>query len=114
GVLRSVGASSKDVLHLFSFFAFLVGFLGSAVGAFFGWLFLLKINEIEFWLFENFEYQLWNRTIYAIGDIPNNLDCRLLIVTIISAIIACLLGAILPSWYGAKLNPVESLQVSQL
>jgi lipoprotein-releasing system permease protein len=114
GVLRSIGVSGSEIIYLFSFFAFLIGLLGSLVGTFFGWLFLSKINEIESWLFEQLEFQLWDRSIYAIGDIPNNLDLSTIIVVIISAIVACLLGAILPSWQGSKLNPIESLQVSQL
>jgi len=114
GVLRSIGVSKTNVIHLFTFFAFLMGLSASLVGAFFGWLFLSKINEIESWLFEHFGFQLWNRTIYAIGDIPNNVEIRMLSVIIMSAIIACLLGALLPSWKGSKLNPIDALQVSRL
>jgi lipoprotein-releasing system permease protein len=114
GVLRSIGVSGRDIIYLFSYFAFLIGFLGSVAGTFFGWMFLVKINEIESWLFKHFEFQLWDRTIYAIGDIPNTLDLGTLIVIIISAITACLLGGILPSWQGSKMNPTEALQVNQL
>jgi len=114
GVLRSIGVSKTNVIHLFSFFAFVMGLSASLVGAFFGWLFLSKINEIESWLFEHFDFQLWDRTIYAIEDIPNNVEIRTLTVIIMSAIIACLVGALLPSWKGSKLNPIDALQVSRL
>ena len=114
GILKSIGASNANIIKLFLGFAFLVGLLGSCLGAICGWLFLLKINRIEDWLFEHFKFQLWDRTIYAIGDIPNQIEFRVLAVIILSAIVACLAGALVPSWQAAKLKPVETLQVSQL
>ncbi|MFC1738244.1 ABC transporter permease [Planctomycetota bacterium] len=114
GVLRSLGVSRCDIIWLFSIYAFFIGLLGSAAGAVCGWLFLRKINEIESWLFEHFSFQLWDRTIYAIGDIPNRLDAGVLAVIIAGAVLACLLGAFLPSIQAAKKEPVETLQVNQL
>ena len=92
----------------------MVGVLGSAIGAVAGWRFLAHINQIEGWLFEHFEFQLWDRTIYAIGDIPNQIEFKVLAVTILSAVAACLVGALIPSWQVAKQKPVEILQVTQL
>ncbi|MBN1392709.1 MAG: FtsX-like permease family protein [Sedimentisphaerales bacterium] len=114
GILKSVGVSKLGIVELFSCFAFLMGLLGSAAGAFLGWIFLLKINQIEDFLFEHFGFQLWDRSMYAIGDIPNTIDLKVLAVIIASAIIACLAGALLPSHQAAKLEAAETLQVSQL
>jgi lipoprotein-releasing system permease protein len=114
GILKSIGASNVDIVELFSGFAFLVGLLGSGVGLFAGWLFLLKINRIEDWLFEHFGFQLWDRTIYAIGDIPSKVEFKVLVIIMFSAIGACLAGALVPSWKAARLKPAETLQVSQL
>ena len=114
GILKSVGVSRGEVLLLFLFFGFLVGVLGSAIGAIGGWGFLVHINQIEDWLFKHFEFQLWNRRIYAIGDIPNVIDFRVLLGIIFSAVLACLAGAFVPSWQASRMKPVETLQVSQL
>jgi lipoprotein-releasing system permease protein len=114
GILKSIGVSRSDIVELFSCFAFLIGLLGSAAGVFVGWLFLLKINRIEDFLFAHFGFQLWDRAMYAIGDIPNAIDLKVLAVIIASAIVACLAGAFLPSRQAAKLEIAETLQVSQL
>jgi lipoprotein-releasing system permease protein len=114
GILKSIGVSNANVIRLYLGFAFLVGIFGSFVGVLGGWLFLLKINQIEDWLFANFEFQLWDRTIFAIGDIPNKLDFGVLAIIVVSAIIACLAGAIVPSWQAARLEPVKTLQVNRL
>ncbi|MGD8787749.1 MAG: FtsX-like permease family protein [Phycisphaerales bacterium] len=114
GILKSIGVSNLDIFELFSGFAFLVGLVGSVTGIFGGWVFLKKINQIEHWLFEHFQFQLWDRTIYAIGDIPNEMNPKVLGVIAISAIIACFVGALLPSRQAAKSAPIEILQVNQL
>ncbi|MHC4707395.1 MAG: ABC transporter permease [Planctomycetota bacterium] len=115
GILRSLGVLKTDVVGLFLSFAALLGLLGSCIGTFVGWLFLLKINDIEDWLLEKFEYQpLWDRTIFAIEDIPNQVEFEVLAAIMISAILACLVGALIPSWQAARLRPVDTLQVSRL
>ncbi|UCE99518.1 MAG: ABC transporter permease [Planctomycetota bacterium] len=114
GILKSIGVSNRDIIRLFSGFSFLVGVLGSGVGVICGWVFLLRINQIEDWLYEQFKFQLWDRTIYVIGDIPNQVEFSVLAVIVLSAIVACLAGAFVPSWQAARLEPVETLQVSRL
>jgi len=114
GILKSIGVSNANIMTLFLGFAFLVGLLGSCFGTFAGWLFLLKINGIEDWLFKTFRFQLWDRTIYAIGEIPNQVELKVLLVIVFSAIVACLAGALVPTWLAARLRPVETLQVGQL
>ncbi len=114
GILKSVGASNCDIIQLFSGFGFLVGLLGSGIGLLSGWLFLVKINEIEDWLFRQFMFQLWDRTIYAIGDIPNQIELEVVVAIFLSAIVACLAGVLVPSWQAARQKPAETLQVNQL
>ncbi|MFC1604430.1 ABC transporter permease [Planctomycetota bacterium] len=114
GILKSIGVSNVDIIELFSGYAFMVGILGSGFGLLAGWVFLLKINPIEDWLFEHFGFQLWDRTIYAIGDIPNQVEFKTLAIIVVSGIVACLVGALIPSLQAARQKPVETLQVSQL
>ncbi len=114
GILKSVGISNGNIMLLFLMFAFLIGALGSAIGSICGWQFLVHINQIEDWLFEHFDFQLWDRELYAIGDIPNSIDLRVLIIIILSAVSACLVGALLPSRQAGRLQPVETLRVSKL
>jgi len=114
GILKSVGASGFDVVTLFLGFAGIIGVIGSAVGVAAGLLFLRNINAIENWLFEKFGFQLWDRTLYAIGEIPSRLDLTMVAVVVGCAVLACLAGAILPSVRAAGERPAETLQVSQL
>jgi ABC-type lipoprotein release transport system permease subunit len=114
GILKSIGASFGDVIGLFMGFAAALGIIGSAVGVCGAVIFLRNINRIEGWLFERFGFQMWDRTIYAIGEIPHRLDMTLILVITGCAVLACLAGAMLPSVGAARARPADVLQVSQL
>jgi len=109
GVLKSVGTSNISIVALFSGFAFVIGCLGSGVGALAAWLFLSRINWVEGQLFEKFGFQLWDRSIYAIGDIPNHVEFHVLATIVGCAIVSCLIGALFPAYSAARLRPVETL-----
>ena len=113
GILKSVGVSDSSIMSLFSGFALAVGVLGSVVGTVAGLGFLAHINQIEAWLFETFKWQLWSRTVYAIGAIPHQTNPVLLAVIVGCAISACLIGALVPSYLAARLRPVETLHGSR-
>ncbi|MBN1359061.1 MAG: ABC transporter permease [Sedimentisphaerales bacterium] len=113
GILKSVGASNASVMALFSGFALVVGLLGSGSGTLAGLWFLARINQVEGWLFEHFGWQLWDRSVYAIGAIPNRIEPGLLAVIIGCAITACQIGALVPGYLAARLRPVETLHGSR-
>jgi lipoprotein-releasing system permease protein len=114
GILKSVGASGFDVVALFLGFSAIIGIIGSAVGVAGGALFLRDINAMENWLYERFGFQLWDRTIYLIGEIPHQMNWATIMIIASCAVLACLAGALLPSMRAARSSPVEALQVSQL
>jgi lipoprotein-releasing system permease protein len=114
GILKSIGVSNVDIIQLFSGFALLIGVIGSGIGLSAGWAFLLNINKIENWLFKHFDWQVFDRTIYAIGDLPNKVDPGVMAIIGASAIVSCLIGALIPSWQTARQKPADALQVNQL
>jgi ABC-type lipoprotein release transport system permease subunit len=114
GILRSVGLTRLRLVGLFLRFAVLVGLTGAILGLSLGGLFLRKANDIENWLFERWGFQIFDRTIFSIGDLPNDMEWRVVLVIAAAAITVCLLGAALPVLQAIRLRPVETLQVNPL
>ena len=92
----------------------LVGLIGAVVGSAGACGFLAKINDMEHWLFERFGWQLWDRSVYAIGEIPDKIEWEVLTIIAISAIVTSLAGALLPTIQAARRLPAQTLQVNQL
>ncbi|MBW8035501.1 MAG: FtsX-like permease family protein, partial [Planctomycetes bacterium] len=114
GILKSVGVSSSGVVRIFGTLAIMIASVGSLIGVLGGCAFLLKINAMEDWLFEHYQWQLWNREVYAIGDIPNDIEMPVLVAIVASAIAAALIAVTVPSLQAARREPVEILQVNQM
>ncbi len=114
GILKSIGISNFNVMNIFLLFSAWIGILGSLIGSLGGWLFLANINDIEAWLYEKYGFQLWDRQMYAIEEIPFQIDFQVLSIILLAAVFTCILGAYVPARKAAELNPVDSLQVNQL
>ncbi len=114
GILRSIGTPTGSIVAVFEGFAVLTGLIGALLGMAGGCLFLWRINAIENWLYKHYGWQLWDRTVYAIGEIPSRVDPVLITSIFIAAIGVCLVGGLVPSLKAGLKRPVETLQVSQL
>lgn len=114
GILKSIGVSSSGVVCIFSILSVLVAMAGSFVGALAGCGFLIKIQDMEDWLFVHYRWRLWDRSVYAIGEIPNDIEASAILAIVASAIAAALIAVIIPSLKAARRKPVETLQVNQL
>ncbi len=114
GVLKSLGVSKSGIVRVFLRLAFLIGICGAAVGILFALVFLANINRLEGWLFDNFGFQMWDREIYAIGEIPSRAKPFLLTTVAGCAVAACLLGALLPTLGAAGRKCIDVLRVNQL
>lgn len=114
GILKSIGAPMSNILGIFLLFSVFIALIGSLIGSVSGWIFLYKINDLEAWLYAHHGWQLWDRTVYAIGDIPNQVEPKVLAVIVGSAVLACMIGALVPGLQAARKKPVQTLQVNQL
>jgi ABC-type lipoprotein release transport system permease subunit len=114
GILKSMGVSSPQIMGLYWLFALMIGALGAGLGLGGGWLFLSRMNSVEAWLFEKFDFQLFNRAMFAIQEIPHEVDVSMVVLIGLFAVVSCLTGALIPAWQAARLQPVKTLQVSQL
>jgi lipoprotein-releasing system permease protein len=114
GTLRSVGAGGTEIIRMFMGFSLMVGACGSIAGTAGAAFFLARINVIEQWLFRRYGFQLWNRMVYAIDEIPSGMTVRTVAVVATAAVAACLAGALLPSWWASRADPVRSLRASGL
>jgi lipoprotein-releasing system permease protein len=69
-----------------------------------------NINELHALLGKWLGIQIWNPEVYLFDKIPNTMSTQDLIVIPLIAVLASVLGALLPAIRAARMNPVEALR----
>ncbi len=110
GVLKAVGASSGGVAQIFLAWGASVGLVGAAAGTALGYAFVRNINPIQDWVDDTFGYRVWSKKYFLFAEIPNEVDWNAAVFIIIGAVLAGLVGAMLPALRAAYMQPVEALR----
>ncbi|MCP4251691.1 MAG: ABC transporter permease [bacterium] len=111
GIIKSLGASSSGVATIFLMYGAAVGVVGSALGATLGAVFVHYINEIQDMLAAwNPDLQVWSPDVYTFDRIPNTVDPTETVIIVVVAILASMLGALIPALLAARVWPVDALR----
>lgn len=97
GILRSMGVTQGSVRRIFQLQGLLIGFFGSVIGAFFGWLFCVLLLALA-------------RRPDGSSALPVDPALGEYGTAILLATVASTLASILPARAAAKIDPVEAIQ----
>ena len=110
GVIRAVGTTRMGVAGIFLCFGGGIGMVGSALGLALGVWATRNINFIEDCLTKILGFKIWKSSVYMFSQIPDQVDWSATAWIIIVGIAIAVLGAVLPAWRAARLQPVEALR----
>ena len=111
GIIKSLGASSLGVAWIFIVYGAAVGVVGSVLGTVGGVFFVKYINEFQELLVRlNPNLQVWSPDVYTFDRIPNVVDPTEAVVIVIVAVVASMLGALIPAILAARVWPVDALR----
>jgi putative ABC transport system permease protein len=97
GVLRSIGASKKDIARIFNVETFIIGLLSGLIGVTVSGLLLIPINNLL-------------HKLTGVMSLNAVLDPRAAFILVIISIMLTLIAGIAPSRSAANKNPVEALR----
>jgi lipoprotein-releasing system permease protein len=100
-VLKSIGASSSDIVKSFLVIGLFIGVIGVCVGSFLGILTTLVIIPA---------FKISPGPEYYLDGIPINVDPSEVGFVALAALALCLVATVYPSYIAARLKPVEGLQ----
>ena len=97
GILRAIGASKRDVGHIFNAETFIIGLLSGLIGVTVSWLLLIPINKLLYHLTE-------------IAELRAILPVSSAAILIAISVILTLFSGLIPSRSASNKNPVEALR----
>lgn len=110
GIIKSVGATSAGVAGIFLGYGLAIGIVGSALGLLVSFLIVRNINFLHSKMGELMNVQVWSPEVYAFDTIPDTMDVQTVVIIVSVAIIASVIGSLVPAIRAARMNPVEALR----
>ncbi len=102
GILKSIGATNRSIMAIFTLEGFLVGAIGTLLGVAGG----LGLS----YLLEKYQFIQLPRDIYYIDRFPVDVQFGDTAVIVAAALFISLLSCIYPAWQASRLNPVDALR----
>ncbi|MCQ2379677.1 MAG: ABC transporter permease [Victivallaceae bacterium] len=110
GVLKALGASDGLVMRIFLMQGFLTGALGSICGTLAGYLVILFRNDILNIASAITGQDLFPKEFYYFNELPAHIVAGDVTFIIVSSILLCTLGALIPACRAARLDPAKALR----
>lgn len=132
GILRALGASTLGIAWLWVRYGAVIGIVGASVGTVLGYWIVSNINAIHDWIGTDFSKKLsdvlswfsklfggdpiqidlviWDPQQYYFIEIPSDVDPTKALIVFVVGVMTCVLGALLPAWHSARMDPVKALR----
>ena len=109
-ILRTIGASTRQIMFIFIINGMLVGFIGTAIGVIAGLLFSYNIENIRLFLEKISGTKIFDPAIYFLYSLPSVVRVSDVVMISSLALIVSFLATIYPAYKAASLNPIEAMR----
>lgn len=109
-ILRTLGASEREVMGIFIVQGSIIGFLGTLIGTLIGVILALNITHIVSYVEQLFGFQVLSADVYFISYFPSQVKLEDVLLISISSFVLCVLATLYPAWRASKVEPAQVLR----
>ena len=109
-ILRTVGATPRDILRIFMTQGTIIGVLGTLAGLITGVLVSLNLESIVQFMEATFGIKFLAADVYFISDLPSDVRTKDVLQICLIALVMAVLSTLYPAWRGARTSPAEALR----
>ena len=110
GLMKSVGASNRQVMLVFIAQSMVISLFGIATGVCLGLFAIYIRNGFLHFMNRLTGFELFPASIYGFNELPAIVTLRDLVIICTGSLFICLLATILPARHASKMKPVEALR----
>lgn len=109
-ILRTLGASSKEIIGIFMVQGGLIGLIGTTIGAVLGVLFSWVVTDLIAGLEKLLGIQFLHSDVYPISYLPSNLYWSDVAQVVATSLFICFFAALYPAWRASRVQPADALR----
>ncbi len=109
-ILRTFGATPRNIMSIFIVQGFLVGIVGTLLGLIGGLVLAENVTQVVNFIQKTFGLQLLSSSVYYVDYLPSRVEPTDVIHVCIIALLLSLLATLYPAWRASKTQPAEALR----
>jgi lipoprotein-releasing system permease protein len=109
-ILRTLGATPRGILAIFTIQGVLIGLVGTLGGAALGLLLVSRLEAIVRGIERLFHTQFLDARVYLMSDLPAHAEAGDVLRICGVAFALCALATLYPAWRAAQMQPAEGLR----
>lgn len=109
-ILKTVGASTGDILRIFLVHGVLIAIAGTGVGVLLGCCLSLLLPDIVSWLESALQFQFLKTSVYPVDYIPSDLRPNDVLLIAVVAVVMSLVATLYPAWRASRVQPAQALR----
>jgi lipoprotein-releasing system permease protein len=109
-ILRTLGASRRNIMGIFIAQGGIIGVMGTALGVVLGLFLALNVTGWVDKIQETFNVELVAKDVYLVGFLPSEIHKLDIVYIVIVALVMCFIATLYPAWRAASIQPAEALR----
>jgi lipoprotein-releasing system permease protein len=109
-ILKSMGASSRSILKIFTIEGGVIGVVGTILGTILGLGAAFNLEKITDFVERLFGFKILSSDVYYIDKLPSQVNPLDVILIVLTTVLISLLATLYPSWRASRLDPAEALR----
>ncbi|MBF0265555.1 MAG: lipoprotein-releasing ABC transporter permease subunit [Gammaproteobacteria bacterium] len=109
-ILRTIGASTGQIMRIFIFQGTIIGVVGTILGVISGILTASNINVIVPFIERSLGIQFLSADVYLITELPSQLIVSDVVTITITAFLLTILATLFPAWRASRVKPAQALR----
>ncbi len=109
-ILKTIGASTKQMMLIFIFNGMMIGFIGTFLGVILGLLFSYNIENIRQFLEKLSGTRIFDPAIYFLYSLPSVVRISDVVMITSIALVLSFLATIYPAYKASALSPIEAMR----
>lgn len=109
-ILKTMGATSRNIMKIFMFQGLIIGVVGTFLGCLVGLGVALNLEQISTFIEKIFGFKILPGDIYYLSTLPSQVDYADVFVIITATLLISFLATIYPSRKASRIDPAEALR----